>query len=334
MAFSAAADFAAESAWALRQALIETELTEAYRVLHGAAEGRPGWYVDRLGPFLLSQSERELDSAQGALLADWLGRLRLRGVYHQRLDRCVRASTVESASPRRFLGEVAPAEFVVRENGVKFALSFAEGYSVGLFLDQRDNRRRLLRDCVGADFPVFAASAGRPEILNLFAYTCGFSVCAALAGARTTSVDVSRKYLAWGRRNFELNGLDAAAQEFLHGDAFVWLRRLARKGRAFEVVLVDPPAFSTSKERGVFRAESDYGKLVAEALPLVKAGGVLFASTSARRLTPKQFLSEVESAIQAGKRTIVRRHYAPQPPDFPVTRAEPAHLKSIWLRLA
>ena len=96
---------------------------------------------------------------------------------------------------------------------MKFELSFNAGASVGLFLDQRDNRRRLLTGHVAADFPLITTSApGRPpEILNCFAYTCGFSVCAALGGSRTTSLDLSKKYLDWGKRNFVLNQLDPPA---------------------------------------------------------------------------------------------------------------------------
>ena len=123
----------------------------------------------------------------------------------------------------------------------------------------------------------FLATPGHPElrnseILNVFAYTCGFSVCAARAGARTTSLDLSKKYLEWGRRNFALNGLDPAAHDFIYGDAFDWLRRLAKKGRAFDAVVLDPPTFSQSKEHGTFRAEKDYGKLVTAALPVRQAG--------------------------------------------------------------
>jgi 23S rRNA (cytosine1962-C5)-methyltransferase len=77
---------------------------------------------------------------------------------------------------------------------VKYELSFNEGYSVGLFLDQRDNRRRLLTGHAAADFPLAAPPVGL-RVLNVFAYTCGFSVCAALAGAATTSLDLSKKYL-------------------------------------------------------------------------------------------------------------------------------------------
>ena len=108
--------------------------------------------------------------------------------------------------------------------------------------------------------------------MNCFAYTCGFSVCAAKAGARTTSLDLSKKYLEWGKRNFALNGLDPAAHDFIYGDTFDWLRRLAKKGRAFDAVVLDPPTFSQSKEHGTFRAEKDYGKLVTAALPRAQAG--------------------------------------------------------------
>ena len=167
------------------------------------------------------------------------------------------------ASPQLiFLSEAAAGPVVIRENGFQFELSFSEGYSVGLFLDQRDNRRRFLTNHVAADFPLFPNGAAGAEVLNTFAYTCGFSVCAAKSGARTTSLDLSKKYLDWGKRNFALNKLkDASAHDFIYGDAFDWMRRLAKKGRTFDAIVLDPPTFSQSKERGAFQAEKDYGRL-------------------------------------------------------------------------
>src|SRR5262249_15397546 len=144
----------------------------------------------------------------------------------------------------------------------------------------------------------------KPELLNLFAYTCGFSVCAAKAGAKTASLDLSKKYLEWGRRNFTLNGLDPAGHEFIYGDAFDWLRRLAKKGRMFDAIVLDPPTFSQSKERGAFRVEKNYGELVAAALPLLKTEGVLFASANAAEWPPEKFLTTVEKAVLASKRKI------------------------------
>jgi 23S rRNA (cytosine1962-C5)-methyltransferase len=189
---------------------------------------------------------------------------------------------------------------------------------------------------IAADFPLFKSEIGnrKSEILNCFAYTCGFSVCAAKAGARVTSLDLSKKYLEWGKRNFTLNGLDPAAHDFIFGDTFDWLRRLAKKGRMFDAVVLDPPTFSQSKEHGAFRAEKDYGKLVTAALPVLKPGGVLLASTNAADWPPENFLADVETSVRAAKRKIVKQHYIPQPPDFPVSREEPAYLKTAWFRVS
>jgi 23S rRNA (cytosine1962-C5)-methyltransferase len=323
----------------LRQALVVPEETNAYRVIHGASDGWPGWYVERLGDFLLSQSEHALrleELEELTRLAKWFS---ARGAYHKILTRHLRRAARAEASPQLVLGEASPERFTIRENGVHFELSLVDGYSAGLFLDQRDNRRRLLTAHVAAGFPLLPCSPPLPignrklEILNTFAYTCGFSVCAAKAGARTTSLDLAKKCLDWGKRNFALNGLDPAGHEFIHGDAFDWLRRLAKKQRLFDVVLLDPPTFSQSKESGVFRAEKDYGQLVTAALPLLRTGGVLFASTNAADWPPEEFLADLEKAILAANRKILQRHYVPQPQDFPISRAEPAYLKTVWLRV-
>ncbi len=342
MEFKAAADFSADARLALRQAMIEPESTDAFRLIHGASDGEPAWYVDRLGEFLLSQSERGLTEDQRLHLATLC---HVKAAYHKILNRQIRGRNVNEASPRLVAGEAAPARFSICENGIKFELSFEEGCSVGLFLDQRDNRRRFLTGHVAAGFPLFnsgirpAATARRhgenpkPEILNAFAYTCGYSVCAAKAGARTTSLDLSKKYLEWGKQNFALNDLNPADHDFIYGDVFDWLKRLAKKGRKFDVVVLDPPTFSQSKQHGTFRVEKDYGKLVALALPLTKLGGVLFASTNAVSWPPEKFIAVAEASVHAVKRSIGQRHYAPQPPDFPVSRSEPAYLKTLWLRV-
>ena len=333
--FRVPADFETNPRLALRSALIDPQATNAFRVIHGASDGWPGWYVDRLGDFLLSQAERPLRAEQLNELSRLQKHFSAHGAYHKTLSRQVRRASAAELSPQLVLGQAAPERFEIRENGVRFELGFNEGYSVGLFLDQRDNRRRFLTGHVAADFSFLKSQTpdAKPEILNVFAYTCGFSVCAALAGAKTTNLDLSKKYLEWGRRNFTLNGHDPAAHDFIYGDAFDWLRRLAKKGRTFNCVVLDPPTFSQSKEHGAFRVEKDWGKLMAAALPLLKPGGVLFASSNAADWPPEEFLADGEKAILGARRKILHSHYFPQPPDFPISRAEPAYLKTVWLRI-
>ncbi len=329
--YFAPVDFDIEPRLALRTAIIEPEATNAFRLIHGASDGWPGWFVEKLGDFLLSQSESPLSIKHNEELSRLAKIFSSRGAYHKILSRQVRRSTTTEVSPQLVFGEAAPERFEILENGVRYEMSFNEGYSVGLFLDQRDNRRRFLTGHVAADFPQLPTS--NSQLLNCFAYTCGFSICAAKVGARTTSLDLSKKYLEWGKRNFILNGIDPAAHDFIYGDTFDWLRRLAKKGRAFDAVALDPPTFSQSKEHGKFRAEKDYGNLVGAALQVLQPGGILFCSTNAADWPPEDFLAEVEKAVHSARRKILVQHYFPQPPDFPVSRAEPAYLKTAWLRI-
>lgn len=329
-------DFLTPASRQLREAVIGRSCTNTFREIHGAADGKPASYQERLGAWLLLDGEEApVASEASALVGSGGGTLPVRGVYFKRLLRQVTRASATEAAPQLLAGEPAPPRFPVREHGVSYELSVTEGYSVGLFLDQRDNRRRLLCGHVAAEFPLYAGEQNpAPEVLNCFAYTCAFSVCAALGGARVTSLDLSRKYLDWGRRNFELNGLDPAAHDFIYGDVFDWLKRLAKKSRSYAVILLDPPTYSHSPGHGDFRCDTDYGRLVSLALPLLQPDGVLLASTNMARLMPEPFIAQVHAAIRGAGRQIIQEHYVPQPPDFPVTREEPAHLKTLWLRIS
>ena len=171
------------------------------------------------------------------------------------------------------------------------------------------------------------------NVLNTFAYTCGFSVCAALAGATVTSLDLSRKYLDWGRDNFRWNQLDPEQHDFIFGDCFDWMKRLAKNSRTFDLVLLDPPTFSQSKESGVFKADKDYGDLVDLALKLLAPDGLLFCSTNCATLRPEPYLETIRAAVLRRGRAITQEFFAPQPPDFPTSREEQGYLKTVWLRI-
>lgn len=327
--FSAPLDFTAEPRQALRRALISPALTSAYRLIHGASDGWPGWYVERFEDFLVAESESLPTPSDEARLRELADATQTRGVYYKRLARQAGRLATSEASPRHLFGSKLATDLTVRENGVRFAIRFDEGYSVGLFLDQRDNRLRNLTGHISAGFDL---PRGPLTVLNTFSYTCGFSVCAAKRGDKTTSLDLSRKYLDWGKFNFQLNGIDPAAHDFIYGDTFDWLRRFQKKERKFDVILLDPPTFSQSKVGGVFRARKDYGRLLASALAVLKKDGVLFASTNAADWSPDDFLAMLFDAVKASHRKVLRQHYVPQPPDFPISPSEPAYLKTIWLQ--
>ncbi|EEF57350.1 pseudouridine synthase [Pedosphaera parvula] len=334
MTFRAEPNFQENARLVLREAVVDQKETNAWRLIHGASDGWAGWYVERLGDFLLSQSEQPVSAEQKAELQRLMNLYSARGVFHKILNKQVRRTNVQQASPQLVLGDAVPDVFTMQENGLRYELSFNEGYSVGLFLDQRDNRRRIVANHIAAGFPLFPNGAERKEVLNTFAYTCGFSVCAAKVGAKVTSLDLSKKYLEWGKRNFELNQIDPTQHDFIYGDTFDWMKRLGKKGRAYDLIVLDPPTFSQSKEHGAFQAEKDYGELVSAALPILKSQGVLLASTNAARLEPEKFLEMVSAAVLATRRKILQQHYVPQPPDFPVSREEPAYLKTVWLRVS
>lgn len=337
--FESTPDFFAQPHLALRAALIEPDLTNSYRLLHGAADNHPDLYLDRFGDCLLAQSTSSSEQPEFLESLRPLRRPAFSGLsadnppfYLKQLTKSVARTSAAEAQPQLISGEPAPDPFTIRENGVRYEISFQQGYSVGLFLDQRDNRRRLLTNYIAPNFPLFENGLTGREVLNTFAYTCAFSVCAALAGARATSLDLSKKYLDWGRRNFSLNNLDPAAHDFIFGDLFDWAPRLAKKSRLFDLILLDPPTFSRSKT-GIFQAEKHYSKLVVAVLPLLRPNGVLFASTNASKLNPEDFLTQIRSSITTASRRILQEQYIPQPPDFPISRDEPAYLKTVWLRI-
>jgi 23S rRNA (cytosine1962-C5)-methyltransferase len=118
------------------------------------------------------------------------------------------------------------------------------------------------------------------RVLNTFAYTCGFSVTCARAGATTTSVDVSKRYLEWGKRNFALNDIEPKDHYFTCVDALEFLDFARRKTFSFDLVILDPPSFGSGKKGRSFSATNDYGELLEKAARIVAPGGRIFASTN------------------------------------------------------
>lgn len=188
-------------------------------------------------------------------------------------------------------GEFSPHQ-IVHENGLKYEIDFSAGYSVGLFCDQRSNRRILMND--------------KPrKTLNCFAYTCAFSVAAASVGSQTLSIDLAAQALARGRKNFSLNGISLAGHRFITDDVVSVLKRLSRRGEKYDCIILDPPTFSRSS-KGTFQVERHLLPLLRIALDCAAPRARLLLSTNCSSLQIAH-LQEICSEISL-KRPICFRH--------------------------
>jgi 23S rRNA (cytosine1962-C5)-methyltransferase len=210
-------------------------------------------------------------------------------------------------------GSPAPSPLPVMEEGTPFLVRLDAGLATGFYADQRRNRVRVMQ-----------ASRGK-RVLNLFSYTCAFSVAAARAGAtHTVSVDASASALEKGRESFVHAGLSLDGHEFVAMDARAFLERAARKGERFDLVVLDPPSFGRAKG-GSFSIASDFGPLCKLAFDVLEpSAGELLASINHQKTTQDRFRHLVQDAANAsGKRVKVRD--LPPPLDFPSAR-----LRAVW----
>jgi len=311
-----------EAAIALRKAHADLEGTTAFRLVNGEGDGLPGVTVDRYGEHLMIQLYAASWKPHLADLVAVLQQLLSpAGIYEKFRPQQTRdLGKDESKKYSRLLaGTPAPGRIKVLENGLSFLVELEEGLNTGLFLDQRNNRRDLMRRVEGK------------RVLNLFAYTGAFSVAAAASGAeKVTSVDASGAYLDWARENFGANRLNPKRHEFLTGDCFAVLKELQKQGRAFDVILMDPPSFSTTA-RSRFTTSGGTSDLVALSLPMLAAGGLLITSSNHQKVDLADYLKELRrGALQAASELRVVASVG-QPEDFPypVTFPEGRYLKYV-----
>ncbi len=280
--------------------------TDAYRIADGQ-ECR----IERFGDgVIISHAADVLPANILEELSQWLERtgLMIRRIYARQLV----VSPGKRDAPRPIGRSPCEHTCTVHEAGLRYEVDFLAGYSCGLFLDQRANRE-VLR----------AANADR--LLNLFAYTCSFSVAGAAAGTRTVSIDLSKAALERGRRNFTLNGLSLEKHRFIADDVFAVLPRFARRGEKFDAIVLDPPTFSRVRRGMVFRAETDFGRLIELAFACAAPGALVLLSTNCSKLDEFQL------------RSLGRQHASipvtfiasPVLPDVPVGHGA----ATVWMRL-
>jgi 23S rRNA (cytosine1962-C5)-methyltransferase len=303
--------------------LLDAE-TDAYRLITGQHEGVPGLVAQRYGPVVLLESQQGKFQGGADLvrhIARWYARtLGVASVYLGQApkDRSRQSRATETAHqwPRPVLGPHGEEEYVIREKGLRFLVRPFAGSSPGLFLDQRENRRRVRE------------SAADRHVLNLFAYTCGFSVAAAAGGAATvTSVDQQKSRLEQGKVNFGLNGLSVDNHSFICSEAFEYFTRARRQSKRFDLIILDPPTFARSKRpQRSFRIEDDLRRLIEEALTVLTSRGLMLISTNSRRASKRWLSAQVAAA--AGSRRFTTSEL-PLPVDFAVDRD---HAKSLIVR--
>jgi 23S rRNA (cytosine1962-C5)-methyltransferase len=274
------------------------EQTDAIRLCTG-----PDGWVERFGVDILISHKNDIalerlktELALWALNVDF----QFRRVFARFLPR----KNADREAPRLVLGDPdTNLQSTALERTLRYGIDFGAGYSVGLFIDQRENRR-------------FVRQIAPRTLLNCFAYTCSFSVAAATVGAMTVSIDLSKKSLGRGRENFALNSLATNDHRFLADDVMEVLPRLARKEEKFDVIILDPPTFSRSHRGKAFQVEKDFETLLLAALEVAERDAKILLSTNCSSLRERALEVMARFCLKATRRAGTF-HQEPPLADFP-----------------
>ena len=263
--------------------------TDTYRVIFGEADQLPGLIVDRYGEVLVVQFlTAGVQALSGPLVDVLLDLVRPRGIYARNDAPARELEGLDRTGG--FLHGQFDTVFQVSEAGVRFWVDVAAGQKTGLFLDQRENRVR-----------VRSLAEGR-EVLDAFCYTGGFGLHAAVAGARSVlGIEFSKDAAAMAVKNAELNGC-AELVQVMQGNAFDELRSMNRQGRSFDLIVLDPPAFTKGKD-ALQSALRGYKEINLRAMKLLRGAGILITCSCSYHLSAELFREILaEAAADAGRR--------------------------------
>ena len=294
------------SAWEYRKAVVDTS---SCRLIFGEADFLPGLVVDKFSDVLVVESlalgiDRWkpviLEKLKKVLAEDGIA---IRGVY-ERSDAKVRLQEGMERF-KGFIGEPFDTKVQIEENGVKYLVDVQDGQKTGFFLDQKYNRLAVQRLCRGA------------KVLDCFTHTGSFALNAGIAGAASVlGVDASELGVAQARENAELNGLSDRVQ-FLCADVFDLLPELERQGEKFDVVILDPPAFTKSRA-SVKNAVKGYREINMRGLKLVKDGGYLATCSCSHFMDPELFTKTIREAAASSHKRLRQVEYRTQAADHPI----------------
>ena len=310
-------------AWEYRKKTVDTS---SCRLIFGEADFLPGLVVDKFSDVLVVQSLALGIDRWKETIVDCLCRIlsedgiQVRGVY-ERSDAKVR-NQEGMEQYKGFIGPEFPTEVEITENGVKYLVDVKDGQKTGFFLDQKYNRLAVQRLCRDA------------SVLDCFTHTGSFALNAGIAGAREVlGVDASESAIEQARKNAGLNGLSDRVS-FLCEDVFELLPRLQEEGKQFDVVILDPPAFTKSRN-SVKNAIKGYREINLRAMKLVKNGGFLATCSCSHFMTCELFTQTIGQAARNVHKRLRQVEYRTQAPDHPILWAadESYYLKFYILQV-
>lgn len=283
--------------------------TGSCRLIFGEADFLPGLVADKFSDVLVVQSlalgidrmkETIVRLIREVLAEDGIS---IRGVY-ERSDAKVRRQ--EGMEPEKgFLGEPFDTDVEIEENGVKYIVDVKEGQKTGFFLDQKYNRLAIQRLCRGA------------KVLDCFTHTGSFALNAGMGGAaEVLGVDASELGVRQAEENARLNGMEDRVK-FLCADVFELLPELERRGEKYDVIILDPPAFTKSRN-SVKNAVKGYREINRRAMQLLKDGGFLATCSCSHFMTYELFTQTIRQAAAGVHRRLRQVEYRTQAPDHPI----------------
>lgn len=299
--------------------LVNSEVTNCYRLIHAEGDGLPGLIVDIYGSVGILQAHSIGFANALPSIAACLQNVmdpKLKAVY-SKSEKSLHQQG-EKGEKDHYLFGTATSPQIVLENQLKFEIDWIQGQKTGFFIDQRENRKLLQQYCDGK------------KVLNTFCYSGGFSVYALQAGAlEVHSVDSSEKAIELTNRNVAINFPNTTNHQSFAKDTLTYLNETEEQ---YDTIILDPPAYAKSKS-AQHKAVQGYKRLNTKALKMIKRGGILFTFSCSQVVDRKLFESTIRAAAIEAKRPVKILHHLSQPEDHPVSIFHPEgeYLKGLVL---
>ncbi|WP_454052536.1 class I SAM-dependent rRNA methyltransferase [Clostridium sp. Marseille-Q7071] len=290
-----------KDAWKYREKVVDTS---SCRFIFGEADFIPGMVIDKFEDIYVIQSlALGIDKYKQTIVDILIEEYNARGVY-ERSDAAVRLKEGMEQT-KGFLSGTFDTMITIEENGVKYYVDIENGQKTGFFLDQKENRKAVHKICKDS------------EVIDVFTHTGSFALNAGIAGAKSVlGIDISQHAVDFCRKNSELNDLQDIVKFECH-DAFDILKEFNYEGREFDVVILDPPAFTKARET-IKNAKKGYKKINYRGIKLVRKGGYLVTASCSHFMSPELFKEAIYEAAKDAGRMLRQVEFKTQAPDHPI----------------